>query len=171
MDIRTSISHPLGITFCPGKHASSMYGYVWKRDLKRDLDEIERFGAQVVLTLIEDQEFEELNVTGLGDAVKARGIAWYHLPIKDVHVPDERFESAWTSVGAEIRRLLTDGGRVVVHCKGGLGRAGTVAARILVETGTPPAEAIRQVRAARNKTIETASQERYVLGLATGAPG
>ena len=62
------------------------------------------------------------------------------------------------------------GGRAVVHCKGGLGRAGTIAARILIETGTAPAEAIRQVRGARGKdAIENARQERHVLALAPGA--
>lgn len=183
MIVFTSTTHPLridplpvgtqggtlGITLCPGKHGPSLHGGVWKRDLKLDLDEIKRWGPQLVLTLIEDHEFEALQVTGLGEAVKARGIDWYHLPIKDTQVPDARFESAWVSAGPGIRECLADGGRAVVHCKGGLGRAGTVAARILVETGTPPAEAILQVRDARKGAIENASQERYVLGLATGA--
>ena len=180
MNVRTSITHPLridplpvgtqggtlGITLCPGKHGPSLDGAPWARDLTLDLDDIERFRPQVVLTLIETHEFEALKVTGLGEAVKARGMGWHHLPIKDVHAPDARFESVWASVGPGVRELLAGGGRAVVHCKGGLGRAGTVAARILVETGTSPAEAILQVRAAREGAIENASQERYVLGLA-----
>jgi protein-tyrosine phosphatase len=60
------------------------------------------------------------------------------------------------------------GSRVLVHCRGGLGRAGTVSARLLVELGVPPVEAIRQVRRVRVGAIETAAQERYVLGLAIG---
>ena len=51
---------------------------------------------------------------------------------------------------------------MVVHCKGGLGRAGTVAALMLVELGMAPDEAIRTVRAARKGAIETREQERYI---------
>lgn len=54
---------------------------------------------------------------------------------------------------------------MVVHCRGGLGRAGTVGARLLVELGVTPAEAIQRVRQARPGAIETRQQERYVLGL------
>ena len=53
----------------------------------------------------------------------------------------------------------------LVHCKGGLGRAGTIATRLLIELGVAPREAINAVRQARPGTIETIEQERYVLGL------
>ena len=184
MTIRTSITHPLcldplpvgtqggvlGITLCPGKHAPSYNGPAWARDLELDLDHIRHWGALAVLTLIEDHEFDALRVTGLGAGVRARGIDWHHLPITDGSTPDDRFEAGWSRIGPGLRDLLVGGGRAVVHCKGGLGRAGTIAARILIETGTTPAEAIRQVRGARGKdAIENARQERYVLALAPGA--
>ncbi|MCJ7453727.1 MAG: ADP-ribosylglycohydrolase family protein, partial [Steroidobacteraceae bacterium] len=51
---------------------------------------------------------------------------------------------------------------MLVHCRGGLGRAGSVAARLLVEFGADPGEAIRQVRAVRPRAIETRAQERWV---------
>lgn len=92
------------------------------------------------------------------------------LPIADQHAPDERFEARWAEVGPKVCELLAAGGRVLVHCRGGLGRAGTVAARILVETGVPPAEAILRVRTARNGAIENSIQERYVLALGAGRP-
>ena len=57
---------------------------------------------------------------------------------------------------------------VLVHCRGGLGRAGTIAARLLVELGMDPTKAIVSVRAARPDTIENCNQENYVknIGLA-----
>mgnify|MGYP003345722415 CR=1 FL=1 len=56
-----------------------------------------------------------------------------------------------------IERLLRAGANVPVHCKGGLGRAGMMAARLLVELGQPADEAIRAVRRARPGAIETPS--------------
>jgi ADP-ribosyl-[dinitrogen reductase] hydrolase len=57
---------------------------------------------------------------------------------------------------------MRDGFDVLVHCKGGLGRAGTIAARLLVELGTDPDVAIRQVRKVRPYSIETAEQAAHV---------
>ena len=70
----------------------------------------------------------------------------------------------WVPAGADLRGVVRRGGRILVHCRGGLGRAGTIAARLLVELGTSPDEAIRAVRHVRPGAIETREQERYVLG-------
>ena len=51
---------------------------------------------------------------------------------------------------------------MVIHYRGGLGRTGTVAARLLVEFGMGPEEAIAAVRKARPGAIENAEQEDYV---------
>ena len=60
--------------------------------------------------------------------------------------------------GARLRERLRAGERVLVHCRGGLGRAGAVAARLLIEFGATPVTAIAQVRAARPRAIETRSR-------------
>jgi ADP-ribosyl-[dinitrogen reductase] hydrolase len=87
---------------------------------------------------------------------------WYHLAIVDASIPDQRFEQEWEIAGEEVRALLRGGHDVLVHCRGGLGRAGTIAARLLVELGMDPAEAIARVRAVRPGAIETREQERFV---------
>ncbi|MDP7292161.1 MAG: hypothetical protein QF497_08015, partial [Verrucomicrobiota bacterium] len=56
-----------------------------------------------------------------------------------------------------------NGESIVLHCKGGLGRTGTIAARLLVELGMTPGNAILAVREARPGAIETSAQETYVL--------
>ena len=177
--VRTSLSHPLrideieagdaggrvGITFCPGKRGHSLWGRPWERDLAVDLDAIALWRPQAMVTLIEEHEFSLLGVEALGSQVRARGIDWHHLPIVDVRPPDARFEAGWLASGPALCRALRDGGKVLVHCRGGLGRAGTVAARLLVDLGVAPHEAVRTVRAARPGAIETADQLRYVLAL------
>lgn len=182
--IRTSASHPLqigtvslpgggaiGITFCPGKCGPSLSGFQWERDLDADLAVISDWGAQAVITLIEDAEFRMLAVPDLGARVRDLGMAWYHLPITDVQTPDERFEVLWQEHREALLGILRSGGRVLVHCRGGLGRAGTVAALMLVELGVAPAVAVRQVRAVRPGAIETRAQERYVMTLAQEGAG
>jgi protein-tyrosine phosphatase len=97
-------------------------------------------------------------------------MSWAHLPIRDVDVPASPFLSGWPAILAELISRLDAGERVIVHCRGGLGRAGLVAAILLIETGLEAEVAIRMVRAARPGAIETAAQERYVLAYAPSAP-
>jgi protein-tyrosine phosphatase len=175
MKLRTSETDPLwiaeipagggviGVTLCPGKCGASVFGQAWARDLDTDVAAIVRWGATAVVTLIEDHEFELLGVKGLPAAVRDAGMEWHHLPIVDVSAPDERFERAWPELWPRLLARLSSGERVLVHCRGGLGRAGTVAALILVECGELPAVAIERVRTARPGAIETAAQERWVM--------
>jgi ADP-ribosyl-[dinitrogen reductase] hydrolase len=90
---------------------------------------------------------------------------WFHLPIADVSTPNERFEQEWDVAGEKLRSLLRSRSDVLVHCRGGLGRAGTVAARLLVELGMEPTTAIASVRAVRPGAIETSDQEKFVLDI------
>lgn len=177
--VKTSLTHPLridevragdtggriGITFCPGKCGASLAGSRWERDLGIDLDAIALWCPDAIVTLIEEHEFKMLGVTQLGEQVRARDIEWHHLPIKDVSPPDSRFESGWLASGPTLLDFLRNGGRVLVHCRGGLGRAGTVAARLLVELDVPATEAVARVRLARPGAIETPQQLAYVLNL------
>jgi ADP-ribosyl-[dinitrogen reductase] hydrolase len=70
---------------------------------------------------------------------------------------------AWESAGKELRSMLGNGLDVLLHCRGGLGRAGTIAARLLVELGVEPLTAIAKVREVRPGAIETRDQEQFVL--------
>ena len=188
---RTSLTDPLqiaevpfgkgavGITFCPGKRGESVFGAAWDRDLQIDLQAIERWGATTVVTLIEAHEFDLLRVSELPIEM-AKRFEWLHIPIVDLCVPDQSAERLWA---AHSERLLTDlqeGKKILFHCRGGLGRAGLMAARMLMDGGISADTAIKSVRNVRRGAIETTQQEKYLrqhhsflshsslLGLAVG---
>jgi ADP-ribosyl-[dinitrogen reductase] hydrolase len=158
----------IGLTLCPGKKDPAGG---WDRDLEVDIAAISDWGADVVVSLIETREFEFLDVTELPTVVEEHDMRWIHLPIVDVSVPNPKLETRWAINGAEVRGVVRAGGRVLVHCRGGLGRAGTIAARLLVELGMEPDEAIRAVRHVRPGAIETREQERHVLACRPIADG
>ena len=161
----------IGITLCPGKvDARALFGPV-SRNLDTDLDVVERWGATAVVSMITDEEIEYLSVRDLPRSVRDRHMEWWHAPIPDQCPPGSEFEEAWTVAGEVLRDRLRLGFDMLVHCKGGLGRAGTVAARLLAELGVPPDDTIRLVRDARSPhAIETSPQERHVRGCSPRPP-
>jgi len=172
----TSSTHPLqidpvavpgvpgliGMTLCPGKVGRSTIAGAWQRDLDADLQVIRDWGASILVTLMEPEEMAAYQVGALPERVPG-GMTHFLLPIVDGGVPDAGWERDWARVGPGIRAALAAGGKVAIHCRGGLGRTGTVAARLLVESGMAPEQAIAAVREARPGTIENTAQARYVL--------
>jgi protein-tyrosine phosphatase len=148
----------VGMTICPGKQGASVYGKPWQRDLKADIRTIAEWGSATVISLTEADEMATLGVSHIGEEVAAAGMQWLHMPITDMKAPDDRFDAAWTTHGPQVLQQLQDGKRVLVHCRGGMGRAGTVAAFILTRLQVPAEFAIQQVRAVRRGAIETPHQ-------------
>jgi ADP-ribosyl-[dinitrogen reductase] hydrolase len=81
----------LGLTLCPGKKDRSQG---WDQDLATDVRGVRNWGATTVLTLIEEHEFRLLAIEAFAEEVQRFGMEWLHLPIRDVDIPDERFEQS-----------------------------------------------------------------------------
>lgn len=96
-----------------------------------------KVGAAAVITLVEAKELTILRVENLGEEVARREMVWFHLPIVDVSTPTAEFEKRWSEVRAQLLGMIRDGQNVLVHCRGGLGRAGMIAARLLIELSNP----------------------------------
>jgi len=114
------------LTPCPGSK---------EVDLMTSLNDIKAMGSEAILTLMTQSELDKNGLSGIGASVKAKGMSWFHLPIVDDHAPDEDFLNIWETAGPAIHRLIEQGKTITIHCKGGSGRTGIVAAQILLERG------------------------------------
>jgi len=175
-DLRTSESHPLqidwitsdlftgriGITLCPGKYQPISWSGGWNRDLEADISAIEDSGATTVVSLVEDTEMERLRVQGLGKAIIERSLNWIHLPFKDTTAPDEYWVQDFDLVAPSIIASIMKGESIVVHCKGGLSRAGTVVALLLQELGIKMPTAVKMIREVRSVDCINQEQEEFL---------
>ena len=156
-------SGKLGICVCPGIKDTSSLANRQDRDLEQDVQTIASWQAKAALTLMETKELERYGVANIREVMTRHQIQWYHFPIQDMCIPDKRIEHIWSEISAGLRSTIVSGGNVLVHCRGGLGRSGMIAARILVELGWNPEPAIQKVREVRPGAIETTDQESFVL--------
>ncbi len=171
---RTSVSHPLiintisvsngelGLTFCPGKKQPNAMTGSWDRDVTLDIESVKAWGAIAVISLLEDFEYDELEVRNL-PAVYQEHFQWFNLPIPDKCAPDDAWLSHWLTLRPELKTLLASSGKILIHCKGGFGRTGTVAALILMDHGYTAVDAIAACRQAREFAVETEVQEKFVM--------
>ena len=78
-------------------------------------------------------------------------------------MPDTEFIRNWRTVCKSLKQELQKGNSIGLHCKGGIGRSGTVAAMLLIENGEENTESIQHVRQKRKGAIENQLQEDFVL--------
>ena len=92
----------------------------------------------------------------VGEWCQAGGLRYARYRVADMTVPEAADVRDFV---AEVAHELEHGGRVAVHCLGGVGRTGTMIACYLVSAGSTADEAIDEVRRRRPGSVQTRSQE------------
>jgi protein-tyrosine phosphatase len=143
----------VGLTLLPGRKDLG-------RDLQRDLGALKDQGVQRVLCLTPLGELSRYGVEDLIPIYEAAGFAVRHIPMVDQKAASmNAVRDAVQFIGAG----LDADERVLIHCVGGLGRSGMVAACHLKTLGVASDDAIEAVRSSRSRrAIETAVQEELV---------
>jgi protein-tyrosine phosphatase len=143
----------VALTILPGRKDHS-------RELHEDLTEIKKNDIAGIVVLISKDEMDSYGVPSLLDSYQENGIEYLHLPIVDQKVPNKK-DIAF--INHFIDNILTSNKKVLIHCVGGLGRSGLVAACYLKHIGYSSEKAIKTVREARTlRAIETIEQEKFV---------
>jgi protein-tyrosine phosphatase/nicotinamidase-related amidase len=146
----------VGLTILPGRRD-------WRRSLVDDLHSLRDDGVDTVVCLVPNEELERYGVVNLCEAYRAAGFELLHVPLLD-----QKGASATVlqESAAWIEARVAAGKSVLVHCVGGLGRSGMVAASWLRTRGLSADDALGLVRAARGpRAVETEIQEACVRSL------
>jgi protein-tyrosine phosphatase len=143
----------LGLTLCPGRRDRD-------RSLDADLAALAAASVELLVCMLPADELERHGVADLPAAAERHGLRFVHAPVLDQGVPTPARAAALVRA---IDEELRAGRDVVIHCLGGLGRSGTLAACVLVAHGLDPDAAIAAVRRARGpRAIESERQARFV---------
>ena len=132
-------------------------------DFAGDMAHVTEWRPAIVITLVNRAEMEAADASRLGVRVRDHGSRWLHLPIPDFGTPPEEMRRLWPEVSAQARQALSGGGRVLVHCRGGCGRSGMVALRLMIEAGEAPDEALARLRHLRPCAVETDAQMDWAM--------
>ena len=180
--MRTSQTHPIyvdwfphnegegkiGMTLCPGKYQPISSTGSWNRQLDDDLDDLKAMGVDRIISLITEDDMVVLRVESLGEEIQARGMKWDHLPFPDTTAPTQAWMERAAPVFEELQSSIPSGETVVVHCMGGLSRAGTFMSLYLNNNGFEMREAIEHVRKIRSRNCINSRQLEFLIRVANG---
>ncbi|HEX9289481.1 MAG TPA: protein-tyrosine phosphatase family protein [Anaeromyxobacteraceae bacterium] len=121
-------------------------------------------GATVLVVLLEEEEMSRIGLARLLERARSASLEVLWFPIPDGAAPSDL--GAAVRLVERILERLSSGRTVVVHCHGGIGRSGTIAAATLVASGSEPGTALERVREARPGAATAPGQEEFVYAFA-----
>ncbi len=144
------------LTPCPGT-----------KGVERDtaLTQLKMAGADAMITLMPDAEMAANGVTDMGALCSRIGLEWFHFPVEDDQAPGEDFAVTWAAQRLFVHRLLDAGKKIAIHCKGGSGRTGLIAAQILIERGDSLTAASAAIKALRPHALSLLVHQDYLARL------
>ena len=99
-----------------------------------------------------------LTESSLAKPPESFGLEGLHYPIPDMGFPIPRDCEPMCQQVVD----AMENGPVLLHCRAGLGRTGTIAACILVTLGASADEALTKVRMINPNMVQTVSQEQFI---------
>ncbi len=120
-------------------------------------------GAQAVITMMTMAELIEHQADSLPSLCADLGMGWYHLPVEDGCAPETPFAEAFAIQKAVLLDLVETGATIVIHCHGGSGRTGLMAAILMLELGYAPAQVKAQIQDLRPKSLTSPVQVNYLV--------
>jgi protein-tyrosine phosphatase len=117
-----------------------------------------RLGINVVVSALTREENAELDLIQEKEQCEKAGIEFLAFPIVDRGVPFSAKDTL--ELVRHLEQQLAQGKKIAVHCRQGIGRAGLLAACILVAGGVNLASAWDRIATARGCAVPETSEQR-----------
>ena len=134
-----------------------------KNEFQTDLHLLQKQKPAIVVSLVETSELKKAGAENIGPQLKQTGIQWFHIPIKDCDTPTNDVRSRWLDLKPLAKyKLAVTKENILLHCWAGSGRAGMIAAKILMQFGMSSEEAVSSIRRVKPDAIDTAKQVHWL---------
>ncbi|NOI59967.1 cyclin-dependent kinase inhibitor 3 family protein [Vibrio coralliilyticus] len=147
----------LVLTPCPGTKGV---------DLEASLVQLKEQGVEAIVTALDNTELENKGVAQLGEATEKLGMQWFQIEIEDDCAPGDGFAVKWQQASSALHQVVDNGGKVAMHCMGGSGRTGLLAAHLLLEKQWPLSDIVKEVQALRPGAFTKPVQVDYINAVA-----
>ncbi len=145
----------LGVSQFPGKNLQNIFDL---SSFLKDLQIIKKQKVKIVVSLLPDKEKNKL---GLDDFIWSKEeVEYIQFPIGDFSVPPKKKFNELKKLISFIKENLMLSKYVLIHCNGGKGRSGMIAALVL--KAMKEKDPIKKVREKVIGAIETEEQEIFV---------
>ena len=145
----------LGVSQFPGKNLQNIFDL---SSFSNDLQIIKKQKVKIVVSLLPDNEKNKL---GLDDLIWSKvEVEYIQFPISDFSVPPKKKFNELKKLISFIKENLMLSKHVLIHCNGGKGRSGMIAALVL--KAMKEKDPIKKVREKVIGAIETEEQEIFV---------
>ena len=124
-------------------------------------------GITDVVSLLEEHEIRELELTREAEVVRQAGLDFEKFPIPDRGVPTslELAHDLWHRLEAKLRC----GRSVGIHCRASIGRAGLIAVGTLLRLGVGEGDAWQRASVARGRQVPDTDEQRLWVARAFAA--
>ena len=117
-----------------------------------------REGVEILVSMLTDEEAEELGLENESAECAAAGITFVNVAIPDRSVPSDR--NAFLRSVDQLAARVRDGRYLAVHCRASIGRSSVLAASILVRLGWDVKTAFHAIESARGCSVPDTSEQR-----------
>jgi len=125
--------------------------------LIEELTSLQQQGVNVIVSLLESWEEQELGLSEEQSYCQRLGINFLSHPIKDRGLPSDI--QSFTALTTKLNQLLQDGAGIAIHCRAGIGRSGITAIAVLITLGSQVDDAISEVSDARGIPVPDTSEQ------------
>jgi len=134
------------------------------KNLEEDIINFSNQKVTVLVSLLTREESFDLGLQKEKQLCEKHAIDFVSFPIIDRSVPTEKQTIQIRELAKKLVEKINQNEKIIVHCRGGIGRAGMLCSAILIEKEISNQKAIEKISEARGLKIpDTEEQKEWIM--------